>query len=130
MNLLTGQLSAQFPIAFSLTPSAINATATATADQIAGGLITSTSAAAVTITTPTATAIASVIQAAKGTIIEFIVDNSAGANTITISLDASITAPTGAITGGNALTVTTTEKVGVFRLYFTSGTAAVIYRIA
>lgn len=109
---------------------ALNATGSLTAALIAGGAITSTSAAAVTMTTVTATAIAAAIGATTGSMYDFAIDNSAGANTVTLALDASITAPVGAVTGGNTLTITTTHKVGVFRLYFTSPTAAVIYRIA
>jgi hypothetical protein len=108
---------------------AINSSATATPAQILSGLITSTSAAATNITTPTATAIAALIPGTKqGTSVCFYVDNSAGANTVTIVLDGSITAPVGAITGGNNLAVTTTNKVGYFELYFTSLTTAVIFR--
>lgn len=113
------------------TPSAINVTATATAAQMLGGTITSTSVAAVAITTPTAAAIAALLpNAGQGTTFDLNIDNSAGANTVTLTLDGSITAPVGAITGGNALTITTTEKVGIFRFYFTSPTAAVVFRIA
>lgn len=111
-------------------PVAINSTAVATATQILSGVITSTSAAATAITTPTATAIAALIGAVQGTEFELVIDNSLGANTVTLTLDGSITAPAGAITGGNTLTVTTTHKVGIFRFYFTSGTTAVVYRIA
>jgi hypothetical protein len=109
---------------------ACDVTATLTAAAIAGGVITSTSAAAVAATLPTATAIASLIGASRGTMIEFAVDNSAGANTVTVTVGSGITAPAGAVTGGNTLTVTTTHKVGLFQLYFTSATAAVIYRLA
>ena len=110
--------------------SANDVTATATAQQIARGVITSTSAAAVTLTLPTATEIASALEPARGATIEFLVDNSAGANTVTVALGTGITAPAGAVTGGNTLTVTTTHKVALFRLYFTSATAAVLFRIA
>ncbi len=107
-----------------------NVTATLSAAEVLGGYITSTSAAAVALTTPTATAIGALIPGiARGVTVDLYIDNSAGANTITLTLDGSITAPAGAITGGNTLTVTTTHKVGLFRLYFTSTTAAVIYRI-
>lgn len=111
------------------TPASINATATATAAQIAGGYIKSTSAAAVAITTPTATAIAALIGAAQGTSLVFMIDNSAGANTVTLTLDASIAVVTPAVTGGATLTVTTANAIGIFRLVFTSGTSAKIFRI-
>lgn len=111
-------------------PVAINATATATVDQILSGYITSTSAAAVTITTPTAGAIGSAIGAVRGTSIDFMIDNSAGANTVTLTLDGSITVNTPAITGGATLTVSVANAIGTFRLVFTSPTAAKIFRIS
>ncbi len=113
------------------TAAAINVTGNATAAQMLGGAITSTSAAAVAITTPTATAIMALISGGGiGTQFDLAIDNSQGANTVTLTLDASITAPVGAVTGGNTLTITTTHKVGIFRFYFTGATTAVVYRIA
>lgn len=112
------------------TPVAINTTAVATAAQIVSGYITSTSAAAVAITTPTATAIAALIGAVQGTYFDLVIDNSAGANTVTLTLDASIEVVTPAVTGGDTLTVSTANAIGVFRLVFTSGVAAKIFRIA
>ena len=112
------------------TASAINASATATAAQIATGYITSTSALAVGITLPSATDLATALGATAGSSFEFIVDNSAGANTVTIVGVASITVNTPAITGGATLTVSTANAVGIFRLIFTSTTAAKILRIA
>lgn len=112
-----------------MTPVAINTTATATAAQIVSGYITSTSAAAVGITTPTATAIAALIGAVQGTTFDLYIDNSAGANTVTLTLDASIAVVTPAVTGGATLTVSTANAIGVFRLVFTSGTTAKIFRI-
>jgi len=109
---------------------AIDATATATPAQILSGHITSTSAAAVSITTPTATAIGALIGAVRGTSFDFMIDNSAGANTVTLVLDGSITVNTPAITGGAALTVSTANSIGTFRLIFTSPTAAKIFRLA
>ncbi len=114
------------------TPAAINVSATATAAQMLGGVITSTSAAAVALTTPTAASIYALIQGggAVGKGFYLSIDNSVGANTVTLTLDASITAPVGAITGGNDLTVTTTHKVGLFWFYFVSATAAHVFRVA
>ena len=111
-------------------PVAINATVTATPEQIVSGYITSTSAAATTITTPTATAIGALINAQRGTSFDFMIDNSAGANTVTLTLDGSITVNTPAITGGATLTVSTANAIGTFRLVFTSPTAAKIFRIS
>jgi len=109
---------------------AINATATATVDQILSGYITSTSAAATSITTPTATALATALGAVRGTSFDFMIDNSAGANTVTLVLDGSITVNTPAITGGAALTVSVANAIGTFRIVFTSTTAAKIFRIS
>lgn len=111
---------------------AINASATAAASDIINGYITSTSAAAVNITLPTITSIATQLGGApsRGTTIDFIIDNSAGANSITLILDPSITtAASPAITGSNNLVITTTNSIGMFRLVFTSGTAAKIFRV-
>lgn len=113
------------------TATAINATATATAAAIQTGLITSTSAAATTITLPTATALATQIGAVKGSSLEFIVDNTAGANTVTVAVGSGIVA-TSVLTGGTTLTVaaSATQGVGVFRLTFISATAAILSRLA
>jgi len=110
------------------TASAINATATATATQMATGLITSTSAAATAITFPTAAALLAAIGGAIGSSFELIVDNSAGANTVTMTASATITAATAVITGGATLTVAS-GATGIFKIYFTSATAAKVYRI-
>lgn len=110
------------------TASAINVTATATAAQIATGLVTSTSAAAVAITFPTAAALLTAIGGSTGTSFTLHVDNSAGANTVTMTPSATITAATAVITGGATLTVAA-GAVGIFRLYWQSGTVCKVYRI-
>lgn len=66
--------------------SAINATATATAAQLLTGYITSTSALATTITLPTGTLFGAALGATQGTSFDFWVDNTAGANTVTIAV--------------------------------------------
>jgi hypothetical protein len=114
-------------------PVAINADAVASAAQIASGCITSTSAAATAITTPTATAIAAAMATSIGTVtqgtsFEFAIDNSVGANTVTLTLDGSITVVTAVVTGGDTLTVAA-GTIGIFKLYFISGVAAKISRI-
>ena len=63
---------------------AINATGTATAAQVATGYITSTSAAAVAITMPTGTLLGGALGATQGTTFDLYVDNTAGANTVTM----------------------------------------------
>lgn len=109
--------------------SAINATATATAAQIAGGTITSTSAATTTITLPTATLLATQLVASQGTTFEFTIDNTAGANTVTIALGAGMT-QLAVITGANTLTIPSgATGIGVFRLCFSSATACTLSRI-
>jgi hypothetical protein len=96
---------------------------------LAGGFVTSTSAATVTATLPTATLLATQLGAAAGTSFEFIVDNSAGANTVTVAVNTGITVGTTSLTGGDSLTISTAQVVGVFRLTFTSTTAAILRRI-
>lgn len=110
------------------TLSAINSTATATTAQVASGTITSTSAAATSITLPTATALATALGAARGTSFTFFVDNSVGANTVTMIVGSGIVAES-VITGGTTLTVAS-GSVGTFNLFFTSTTTALIARIA
>lgn len=112
------------------TAKAVNVTGAITATELAGGLVTSTSAATVTATLPTAALFATQLGAVRGTQFEFIVDNSAGANTVTVAVNTGITVGTTALTGGDSLTISTAQVVGVFRLIFTSTTTAIIRRIA
>lgn len=113
---------------------AINATATATAAEVATGRITSTSGAAVTITLPTGTLLGAQLGASAGTMFDLIIDNTAGANTITVAPgvnnivsawtvqeDASL-APLDVVSG--------VTGVGVFRFVFSSATACVFSRVA
>jgi hypothetical protein len=65
---------------------AINATGTATAAQVATGYITSTSALATTITLPTGTLLGAALGATRGTVLELYIDNTAGANTVTVAV--------------------------------------------
>lgn len=114
---------------------AINATATATAAQVATGYITSTSAAATTITLPTGTLLGTYIGAKQGTIVELYIDNTAGANTVTIAvavngiLSAAAAAGTGA--GAGLLTVPSgVTGQAQFTLMFSSPTAYTFSRTA
>lgn len=110
------------------TGAAINSTATATAAQVATGLITSTSAASTTITLPTATQLGTQVAASRGKVVDLIVDNSAGASTVTVALATGVTQPgTVVITGSNILTVASGE-VGAFKFIFTSPTTAKLFR--
>lgn len=109
--------------------SAVNVSATVTGAQLATGFFTSTSAATVTLTLPTATDAGTALGAGKGTSFDFIVDNSAGANTVTVAVNTGIVAATPVITGGGTLTVSVANGIGVFRLVFTSATTARLFRI-
>lgn len=113
------------------TYAALNLTGTITAAMVNNGGITSTSAAGVTATLDTAVAIAAQIGAVQGTTVEFYVDNTAGANTVTVAVGAGIVAAAPVITGGATLTVaaSATQGIGIYRLVFSSATAAVLFRI-
>lgn len=114
---------------------AINSTATATAAQMLAGTITSTSGAATAITTPTAAAIYALIAGAKqGVSFDLIIDNTGGSNTVTLTLDATITVAKQTSNGDSAvnqlLTVASgAAGVGIFRFVFNSATAATCHRI-
>lgn len=113
---------------------AINATATATAAEVATGRITSTSGAAVTITLPTGTLLGAQLGASAGTMFDLIVDNTAGANTVTLApgvncIESAWTAqenvglaPLDVVSG--------VTGVGVFRFVFSSATDCVFSRVA
>jgi len=114
---------------------AINATATATAAQVATGYITSTSALATTITLPTGTDLGTALGATRGTTLDLYVDNTAGANTVTIAVATngilSAAAAAGAGAGAGLLTVPSgVTGIGCFRIVFASATAYVFSRIA
>ena len=115
-------------------PVAINATATATAAQVAGGYITSTSAAATTITLPTGTLLGQYLNAKQGTVVKFYVDNTAGANTVTIAVATNgILSDAAATTGASfgQLTVASgATGLACFTLMFSSHTAYAFTRTA
>jgi len=117
------------------TANAINATGTATAAQVADGYITSTSAAATTITLPTGTLLGQALGATRGTSLDLWVDNTAGANTVTIAVATngilSAAAAAGSGAGAGLLTVPSgVTGIGCFRITFASATAYVFSRIA
>mgnify|MGYP003386799657 CR=1 FL=1 len=103
---------------------------------LVAGVIKTTSAAAVTLTLDS---IANIITAfgtagvtiTTGTNLQFWVDNSQGANTVTVAVDAgtTIAVATPVITGGATLTVSTANKIGLFNLYLTSATTGILSRI-
>jgi len=113
---------------------AINATATATAAQVATGYITSTSAAATTITLPTGTLLGAALGAVKGTSLDLYIDNTGGASTVTIAVATNGILSTGAAdTAGSFgdLTVAAgATGIGRFTIMFASPTAYVFTRTA
>jgi hypothetical protein len=116
------------------TTAAINATATATAAQVATGYITSTSAAATTITLPTGTLLGAALGAAKGTVLELYVDNTGGASTVTIAVATNgILSSAAADTPGSFGDLTIAAGVtglARFTIMFSSATAYVFTRTA
>lgn len=119
------------------TASAINSSATATNAQVATGYITSTSAAPTTITLPTGTNMGNSagISAAAGTVFDLVIDNTAGANTVTIAVNTnailSAAAAAGSGAGAGLLTVPSgVTGLATFRLMFSSATAYAFSRIA
>jgi hypothetical protein len=116
------------------TPAAINSTATATADQVASGYITSTSAAATTITLPTGTLLGAQLGATAGTVMDLYIDNTAGANTVTVAVAVngilSAAAAANAASQGLLTVPSGVTGQGCFRLMFSSATAYTFTRIA
>ena len=116
------------------TTAAINATATATATQVATGYITSTSALATTITLPTGTDLGNAIGAARGTVLDLYVDNTAGATAVTIAVNTNAILSTAAAdTAGSFGDLTVAAGVtGLARytIMFSSATAYVFTRTA
>ena len=116
------------------TTAAINATATATAAQVATGYITSTSALGTTITLPTGTALGTAIGAVRGTVLELYVDNTAGASTVTMAVATNgILSSAAADTAGSFgdLTIAAgATGLARFTIMFSSATAYVFTRTA
>ena len=115
-------------------PVAINATATATAAQVAGGYITSTSAAATTITLPSGTLLGQYLNAKQGTVVKLFIDNTAGANTVTIAVATngilSDAATTTAASFGQLTVAAGVTGLACFTLMFSSHTAYAFTRTA
>lgn len=115
--------------------SAVNATGTATAAQVATGYITSTSALATTITLPTGTLLGAALGATAGTTFDLIVDNTGGANTVTMAVAVNGVLSDGAVTAGAVAFGDLTIASGVtgiarFTLMFSSATAYAFSRTA
>jgi len=113
---------------------AINATATATAAQVATGYITSTSAAATAITLPTGTLLGAALNATQGTSLDLYIDNTAGASTVTMVVAVNgILSTAAADTPGSFgdLTIAAgATGLARFTIMFSSATAYVFTRTA
>ena len=116
------------------TSAAINATATASAAQVATGYITSTSAAPVTLTLPTGTLLGAALGATAGTVLDLFIDNTAGASTVTVAVATngikSDAANTTAASFGQLTVASGVTGIGCFRIMFSSATAYVFTRTA
>jgi hypothetical protein len=133
LNGFIGNLDGTSEITHS-TVSAINATGTATAAQVATGYITSTSAAATTITLPTGTLLGAALGATQGTVFDLYVDNTGGANTVTMAVATNgILSSAAADTPGSFgdLTIAAgATGIARFTLMFSSATAYTFSRTA
>ncbi len=113
---------------------AVNATGTATAAQVASGYITSTSALATTITLPTGTDLGAAIGAVQGTTLDLFIDNTGGANTVTIAVNTNAILSSAAVdTAGSFgdLTVASgATGLARYTIMFSSPTAYVFTRTA
>lgn len=114
---------------------AVDATATLTAAQVATGYITSLSAAAVTLTLPTGTLLGAALGATQGTTHDLYIDNTAGASLLTVAVAVngilSALAAAGAGAGAGLLTVPAgVTGQAMFRLMFSSPTAYTFTREA
>ena len=117
------------------TKAAINSTGTATGAQVATGYITSTSGAATTITLPTGTLLGQALGAVQGTTLDLYIDNTAGANTVTIAVATngilSAAAAAGSGAGAGLLTVPSgVTGLARFTIMFSSATAYTFTRTA
>ena len=116
------------------TPQAINATGTATPAQVIGGYITSTTAAATTITLPTGAARGAALGATQGTVLDLYVDNTAGANPVTMAVNTGAVLSTAAVDSaasfGDLTVAAGATGVARYTLMFSSPTAYVFTRTA
>jgi hypothetical protein len=133
----TGLLSTLSPLVQNHTTAglaAINSTATATAAQVATGYITSTSGAATTITLPTGTLLGAALGATQGTVFDLWIDNTAGANTVTIAVAVNGILNADAAANAASLGLLTIPSgvtgQGRFTLTFSSATAYTFARTA
>ena len=127
---------------YTYVPTNVDATATLTAAQVVGGYITSTSASAVTMTMPTGTLLGAALKAKQGTVHSFFIDNTAGANTVTIAVgtnavqsawDIQLTNATASVTPAaiTPLTIVNgTSGTAKYTIVFSSATAYTFSRVA
>ena len=113
---------------------AINATATATAAQVATGYITSTSASTTSITLPTGTLLGAALSATQGTSLDLYIDNTAGASTVTIVVAVngilSTAAADSAASFGDLTVAAGVTGLARYTIMFSSATAYVFTRTA
>ena len=116
------------------TANEINATATATAAQVATGYITSTSAAATVITLPTGTLLGAALNAVQGTTFDLLIDNTAGASSVSIVAAVNgILSSAGvdsAASFGDLTVAAGVTGLGRYTIMFSSATAYVFTRTA
>lgn len=112
------------------TGAAISGTATITSAQLRTGALIFSGGAG-TQTLPTGTLFGAAINAKQGTMFDFTVDNTAGSGTCTLAAGTNMIAGPAVVTGGATLTVanSATQGIGMFRIVFSSATAAVVFRI-
>jgi len=118
------------------TTAAINASATATAAQVATGFITVTSATAVTITLPTGTALGAALGATKGTVLDLYIDNTAstasGVVTVAVNTNAVLSTAAADTPGsfGDLTVAVGATGLARFTIMFSSATAYAFTRTA
>jgi hypothetical protein len=135
LNLIVAPNSAdKYAQKISHATAAINATATASAAEVATGWITSTSGAATTITLPTGTLLGGELGADRGDVFDLYVDNSAGGNTVTIAVAVDgVLSSAAADTAGSFGDLTIANGatgVGRYTLMFSSATTYTFTRTA
>jgi hypothetical protein len=133
LGALTGTINGSSEVTHPVV-AAINATATATATEVATGYITSTSAAATTITLPTGTLLGAALGAVRGTVFDLYVDNTAGANTVTMAVAVNGVLSTGATdtpgSFGDLTIASGATGIARYTLMFASATAYTFSRTA
>ncbi|MES2382608.1 MAG: hypothetical protein V4538_16285 [Bacteroidota bacterium] len=127
---ITGTIRATSYVAPVITRTATSytASATVTASELAGGVLTVASGT-VTLTLPTATQMGTQLGAGAGTTFDFVLLNAASGGTATVVVGTNIVASGFPSTNTLTLANSATIGVAVFRLTFISATAATLTRI-